>query len=97
MNGSPVVITSMRLVKSDRRSDGSRLAATFDAEFPTFKLVGCLIVLDANDEPQAYTPEARSRTRDARPIMITDPYLRRVMQRKAVRLYDAIADEADAA
>ncbi|MCY0094603.1 hypothetical protein [Hoeflea ulvae] len=92
-----VVITAMRLVEAECRGNGSRLVATFDADFPTFKLVGCLVIADVNGETHAYTPEARSRTRDARPIVITDPDLRQAMQRKAVRVYEALADEADAA
>lgn len=92
-----VTVTGMRLVEAEPRSDGSRLAATFEAIFPTFRLAGCVVVLDVRGEPMAYPPEARSRTLDYPPIIITDHDLRRAMQRKAVRLYEALADEAEAA
>ncbi len=97
MREPAVTITAMRLVDAESRGDGSRLVASFDAEFPTFKLVGCSILLDSSGQPRAYPPDARSRTRDARPIVITDNDLRHAMQRKAVRVNEALADEADAA
>jgi hypothetical protein len=88
-----VTITGMRLINAEKRRDGSKLVATFESIFPTFRLAGCVIVLDMLGQPMAYPPEARSRTKDLPPVTITDPNLRCAMQRKAVRLYEAMADE----
>lgn len=94
---TPVIVTGMRLVEADLRGDGTRLVATFEATFPTFRLAGCLIIIDILGVPMAYPPEARSRTRDLPPITITDYDLLRAMRCKAVRLYEAMADKAEAA
>lgn len=94
---APVTITGMRLVDADPRADGTRLVATFEAVFPAFRLAGCVIIVDILGVPLAFPPEARSRTRDLPPITITDYELHRAFQRKAVALYQAMADEAEAA
>lgn len=89
-----VRVTGMRLVDAMPRSDGSRVVASFEAVFPTFKLAGCMVVLDATGEPRAFAPEARSRTRDLPPITITDHTLLSAMQVKARKLYDRMVDYA---
>jgi hypothetical protein len=97
MESPHVTITGMRLVDAEPRGDGTRLVATFEAHFPSFKLAGCVVILDTLGIPMTYPPEARSRTKDLPPVTITDPSLRYAMQRKAVRLYEAMADDAEAA
>jgi hypothetical protein len=98
MTGNPTVtISGMRLVDAEPRRDGSRLVATFEAILPAVRLAGCVIVLDVLGVPNAFPPEARARTRDHPPITITDYELLKAMRRKAVRLYEAMADEAEAA
>lgn len=97
MESPLVTITGMRLVDAEPRGDGTRLVATFEAVFPTFRLAGCVIVLDVLGVPNAFPPEARARTRDHPPITITDYEPLKTMRRKAVRLYETMADEAEAA
>jgi hypothetical protein len=88
-------VNGMRLVESQPRRDGSRIVATFEAIFPTFKLAGCLVVIDAAGEVKSFPPEARSRTRDLPPVTITDYALLRAMRRKAFRAFNVLVDQGD--
>lgn len=91
-----VAITTMHRICARPRSDGTRLLATFDAEFCDFKFVGCSLLVDPNGEPHAYPPDARCRTPRGRPIVITNHALRQAMLRKALMVYGAMTEKAGA-
>lgn len=89
-----VTITAMHRIYAKSRADGSRIVASFDAEFPNFKFIGCSLRADPTGKMHACFPDARRRTPRGSPIVITNKALREAMHREALRIYNVMSDEA---
>lgn len=79
-------------IQGDPRADGSRILAGFDAVLAGLRLIGCVVIQQANGSLIASPPEAKARHVRDLTIKIIDPALDQKFQSAAIAAYLAFAE-----
>lgn len=82
-------ITKLTVIDGAANSVGNRLLASFNLNFPSLAVRGCVLVERASGIVVAHGPIGKTTTGHAASTAITDPVLARAVTRKAALIYGA--------
>lgn len=91
----PITIVRFNRIAADRRADGSRAVAAFDAVLCGIRFAGCVVVERPDRSLVAEPPAAKTRSGKERVVRIVDPDLDREFQTTALAAYHTISQGED--
>lgn len=89
MTATDFTITKLTIIDGPANTVGNRLLASFNLNFPSLAVRGCVLVEKASGIVVAHGPAGKTTSGHQASTAITDPVLARAVTRRAALIYGA--------